>query len=89
MNAGWNAIRINENFDHDFPDWFTVETEDQATLGAEKRLELMNWGRKDVQKDLEWVEIWGLDDILQLFGFPEDLTKPIKTTYIRNYLDDE
>jgi REG-2-like HAD superfamily hydrolase len=87
--AGWTAIRINENFDQDFPDWFAVDSEAQAAQGAEKRLELMNWGRRDVEKEMEWVEIWGLDDILQLFGFPEDLEKPIKTTYIRNFLDDE
>ena len=89
VGAGWVAIRINEQFDKEFPDWFDVDDESQAAQGQERRLELMNWGRKDLERDMEWVEIWGLDDILELFGFPEDLTKPISTTYIRNFLDDE
>jgi hypothetical protein len=39
--------------------------------------------------DSRWLEIWGLDDILFLFGFPDDPSKPIKTTYIRSVLEDE
>lgn len=89
LKAGWTAIRINEQFDADFPDWFDVDTEEQAGQGQERRMELMNWGRKNVATGEEWVEIWGLDDILQLFGFPEDLNKPIATTYVRNFYDDE
>ena len=62
----------------------------------------MQWGRRDLarpasgsaasegldSKRLEWIELWGLDDILFLFGFPEDPTKQIRTTYIKNVLDD-
>ena len=46
---------------------------------------------KEISKSsgMEWVELWGLDDILFLFGFPDDPDKPIRTTYIRNVLDDQ
>jgi hypothetical protein len=43
----------------------------------------MWWGRRDTARGLDWVEIWGLDDVLTLFGFPED------ETYIRNFQSDE
>ena len=81
-------MRYNEWFDEDFPDWDSFDTEEQAEEGAESRSVLMQWGRKDSDSGLEWYELWGLDDILTLFGFPEDDNKPIKTTYIRNYRDD-
>ena len=87
-DAGWTALRINDKFDDDFPDWFDIDTEEGAAAGADRRLELMNWGRKDLESGREWVEIWGIDDVLELFGFPEDLEKPIATTYVRGYLDD-
>ncbi len=88
VKAGWTAIRINENFDEDFPDWFDIDTAETVEAGIDKRMALMNWGRKDITTSYEWVEIWGLDDILQLFGFPEDLEKPIATTVLRGYTDD-
>lgn len=88
INAGWGAMRYNEWFDEDFPDWDSFDTEEQAEEGAESRSVLMQWGRKDSDSGLEWYELWGLDDVLTLFGFPEDDNKPIKTTYIRNYRDD-
>ena len=49
----------------------------------------MWWGRRDTAKGLDWIEIWGIDDILTLFGFPADETKPISTTYIRNFRSDD
>ena len=49
----------------------------------------MWWGRRDTSRGLDWVEIWGLDDVLTLFGFPEDDTKLIPTTYVRNFQSDE
>ena len=40
-------------------------------------------GRRDTDRNLDWIEMWGLDDVLTLFGFPEDVNKPIPTTYVR------
>lgn len=59
------------------------------SIGGLRRQELMWWGRRDTARGLDWVEIWGLDDVLTLFGFPEDETKLIPTTYIRNFQSDE
>ena len=86
--AGWNSLRSNEWFDEDFPDWNEIDAEEKADEGAAKRQKLMYWGRKDTVTNLEWIELWGTDDILTLFGFPLDESKPISTTYIRGYLDD-
>lgn len=87
-NAGWTPMRFNEWFDNDFPDWESIETIEEAESGAKNRSILMQWGRKDIKTGLQWYELWGLDDILTLFGFPEDEEKSIRTTYIRNYRDD-
>ena len=87
--AGWTPLRYNEWFDEDFPDWLDTDTQAGAEQGAARRKELMWWGRHDTAKGLDWVEMWGLDDILTLFGFPDDDKKPIATTYIRNFRDDE
>ena len=86
--AGWNPLRSNEWFDEEFPDWRDSDTEENAEEGALRRQKLMHWGRKDTVTNLEWIELWGTDDILTLFGFPPDESKPIPTTYIRGYLDD-
>eukprot|EP01038_Epipyxis_sp_PR26KG_P004677 gene4677-6571_t len=87
--ANWTPIHINENFDAGFPDWTEIETNSQADEGAKKRSDLMEWGRRDISRNnLEWFEVWGLDDILYLFGFPDDPLMPIKTTIIRGFLDD-
>lgn len=86
--AGWNAVRYNEWFDEDFPDWFDIETIETANEGFERRAALQQWGRRDLAKDLTWVELWGLDDILFLFGLPEDDERPLKTTYIRGFRSD-
>jgi hypothetical protein len=58
------------------------------------RRALLEWGRKSLDRNkenggLEWMEIWGLDDVLVLFGFPDDNEKPIKTTYLRGVLQDD
>lgn len=87
VDAGWTAMRINEKFDDDFPDWFQVDTAETIAATSERRQEMMHWGRKDLLTGREWVEIWGLDDALQLFGFPEDPDKPIATTYLRGQED--
>ena len=86
--AGWNPLRSNEWFDEEFPDWRDIDSEENAEEGALRRQKLMHWGRKDTVTNLEWIELWGTDDILTLFGFPADESKPIPTTYIRGYLDD-
>ena len=65
------------------------DTAENAEAGSLRRQELMWWGRRDTAKGLDWVEIWGIDDILTLFGFPADETKPISTTYIRNFRSDD
>lgn len=88
-SAGWTPLRLREWFDEDFPDWNDVDTPETADVGARRRIDLLKWGRRDTASGLEWIELWGLDDLLKLLGFPEDPTKPIKTTYIRNVLGDE
>lgn len=88
VDAGWTALRIHTDFDEDFPDWFDTDTDSSAPEGAERRTRLMDWGRRNTQTGREWTEIWGLDDVLYLFGFPEDPEKPIPTTYVRGYRDD-
>ena len=88
-SAGWNALRYNEWFDEEFPDWFEVDDFESADEGAKNRRLLMEWGRKDVSKtDLSWIELWGQDEVLYLFGFPEDPSKPLKTTYVKNIRGD-
>ncbi len=81
-------MRVHENFDEGFPYWFEVDTESTVPASAEKRLRLIDWGRRDTNTGHEWMEMWGLDEVLSLFGFPEDLDKPIPTTYVRGYTDD-
>ena len=86
--AGWTPLRFNEWFDEQFPDWNSVETIETAKEGSSKQLEFYKWGRRDSSTGLEWIELWGIDELLSLFGHPEDETKPIKTTYIRNFRGD-
>lgn len=86
--AGWTAVRYNEWFDEEFPDWFDIDTIETANEGFERRAALQQWGRRDTAKDLAWVELWGLDDILYLFGLPEDDERPLRTTYIRGFRSD-
>jgi FMN phosphatase YigB (HAD superfamily) len=86
--AGWTPMRYNEWFDNEFPDWFDTDTAERAEEGALRRQELMWWGRRDTSRGLDWVEIWGLDDVLTLFGFPSEDSKPVATTYVRGFRDD-
>ena len=86
--AGWTGMRFKFWFDEDLPDWSAIESEEEADQGAAKRQEIMLWGRRDSTTGVEWVELWGLDDILTVFGLPDDDNKPIKTTYIRGFYDD-
>lgn len=88
FGVGLNAIRFNEWFDEDFPDWTDTASIQTSRLSAEKQLAFYTWGRKDTSTGLQWTEIWDLTDILTLFGFPDDDKKPIKTTYIRNVKGD-
>ena len=88
LDAGWTPVRFNEKFDDDFPDWNEFEEAQDAISGAERHQAFYNWGRKDLSTGLEWTEIWGLDDLLFLFGFPDDDEKPIKSTYIRAFTED-
>ena len=87
-SAGWIPLRYNEWFDQDFPDWYDIDSKETAAEGSLRRQKLMWWGRRDTVRGLDWVEIWGLNDILTLFGFPDDDKKPIATTYIRAFRDD-
>jgi FMN phosphatase YigB (HAD superfamily) len=87
--AGWTPLHFKEWFDEDFPDWTTaVDTPGTADQGQARHEEIMYWGRRDTTRDLEWVEIWALTDVLRLFGFPLDESRPLRTTYIRAVLDD-
>lgn len=86
--AGWTAMRFNENFDDEFPDWSEVDTIETADQGLERRKKLMDWGRKDTGTGAEWVEIWGLEEILTMFGFPDDPQRPVRTTVLRGFLED-
>mmetsp|Transcript_14122 Transcript_14122/g.23494 ORF Transcript_14122/g.23494 Transcript_14122/m.23494 type:complete len:396 (-) Transcript_14122:286-1473(-) len=92
--AGWTPLRYNEWFDDEFPDWNDIDDTEEADSGADRRRALLEWGRKALDRHpetggLEWVELWGLDDILTLFGFPDDDEKPIRTTVLRGFLQDD
>jgi len=86
--AGWSPMILNEWFDEQFPDWFDIDTAETADEGYERRAALQFWGRRDPEKDVTWVELWGLDEILHLFGLPDDEERPVRTTYIRGFRDD-
>lgn len=86
--AGWNSLRFNEWFDEDFPDWTVADAASEAEQGIARHSAFMKWGRRDPARGLEWTDVWSLDDILYLFGFPEDMNKPVATTYIRGVHED-
>ena len=88
LAAGWTPLRFNEWYDEEFPDWTDVDTEQMATEGAVRRQAALQWGRREVETGLEWVEIWGLDDVLSLFGFPDDDSKLLKTTLLKGVYED-
>jgi len=84
VGAGWTAMRVNEWFDKDVPDWNAVESEEGALGERQSRLQLMHWGRVDKAVGMQWYELWGLDDILTLFGVPDDDDKSVVATYVSN-----
>lgn len=86
--AGWNPIRFNQWFDNEFPDWTQVDSQEDAQDGAAARMKLMTWGRRDPRSNLQWIEFWSIDDILQLFGLPQDENMTFRTTYVRGFRDD-
>ena len=88
INSQWNPIIFNEAFDEQFPDWSSMNTIETADKGNNLAKSYMTFGRKDTSNGNEWYELWSLDDILYLFGFPEDLLKPIQTTFIKAVRDD-
>ena len=87
--AGWNALHLYENFDEQFMDWYHVDkTLEEVEATSEKAGEVFRWGRKDVSLGIEWVELWGLDQVLHRFGFPEDDNRLVRTTRLRGFLED-
>jgi hypothetical protein len=89
--AGWRPMRFNEDFDEDFPDWNDVETAEQQDDPAHvaNRESVLKWGRRNSVTGLEWTEIWGLDDMLTLFGLPDDEEKLIPVTITKGVYEDE
>lgn len=91
LAAGWRPVRFNEDFDEDFPDWTDIETpeqQDDPTHAAERE-GVLKWGRRNTVTGLEWTEIWGLDDMLTLFGLPDDEEKLIPVTITKGIYEDE
>lgn len=86
--AGWNGLHYIENFDETFPDWSEIQSNENTDEGFKRAKDLMEWGRKNTLTNVTWTEIWGLDDILFLFGFPEDPNKKIATTLIRGFKEE-
>lgn len=89
LKANWNALRFNGNFDEDFPDWTYINTPETADEGADYAASFLKFGRRCTERNIEWIELWSLVDILQLLGFPEDNERRIETTYIKNVRGDE
>lgn len=88
LAAGWTPLRFNEWYDEEFPDWTDTDTELTSADGAARRQAALQWGRREVETGLEWVEIWGLDDVLSLFGFPDDESKLLSTTLLKGVYED-
>lgn len=90
VSAGWTPLIFRQWFDESFPDWYAIESVEEADQGFQKRKAYMDWGRRDPARGgLEWIETWDLDDVLYLSGLPEDPEKPIHTTYLRGFLTDQ
>ena len=88
--AGWRPMRYNEDFDEDFADWEAVETaEQQEDLKHVTDRECSEVGpakhryRERMDRNL------GLDDVLTLFGLPDDDEKLIPVTVTRGIYEDE
>lgn len=88
-SAGWNAMHYNKNFDEVFPDWSEINTVATAADGHNLARARMLLGRKDLTTGAEWTELWGLDDVLHMFGFPDDQTKMVRTSRIRGAYEDD
>ena len=82
--ADWTALHLNERCDNDLPDWDAFDSEELAAEGQQARQKLLHWGRRDMTTGLQWYELWGLRDILTLFGYDndddDDHNKVIRTT---------
>lgn len=101
--AGWTALRYHEWFDEDFPGWDAAEGEDlgqeQREQGQRDRRAALQWGRRSTDRNvtlpdgstvpLEWYELWSLEDVLTLFGFPHDTKKTYKTTVLKGAFDED
>lgn len=89
--AGWRPMRYNEDFDEDFNDWDMVETAEQQDDPGHvtDRESVLKWGRRNSETGREWTEIWGLDDMLTLFGLPDDDEKLIPVTVTKGIYEDE
>lgn len=101
--AGWTALRYNEWFDQDFPGWDAAlgEDSDQAQRDREQteRRAVLQWGRRSLDRTvslpdgsttaLEWHEMWALEDVLGLFGFPDDPARTYCTTLLKGVYDDD
>jgi hypothetical protein len=87
LSANWEALHLMENFDEHFPDWSQYDSIDQARDSQIRSRKILEMGRKDLKTNQEWIELWGLDDILYLFGFPEDFSKPFRTTTFKGLED--
>lgn len=81
--AGWSKFLYYENFDESFIDWDDVATPENTEQKCVEARQMLEWGRKDVSNGLEWVELWGIDDLLTVFGFPDDLKRPIRITKLK------
>jgi hypothetical protein len=88
FKAGWTPMRFREWFDEDFPDWTVVDTDDTVVEAAKERAKYLYFGRRDKKLNIDWVELWGLDDVLHLFGFPPDMERPLATNYMKGAGDE-
>ncbi len=100
--AGWTALRYNEWFDEDFPGWEAAQGEDsdqaQRDQAPADRSAVLQWGRRSLDRTvtlpggstaaLEWHELWSLEDVLSLFGLPEDASRTYSTTVLKGVYDD-
>jgi hypothetical protein len=87
--ANWTALHLNERCDNDLPDWDAIDSEELTAEGQQARKDLLHWGRRDTATGLQWYELWGLRDILTLFGYDDDDDdKVICTTCVHNARED-
>lgn len=92
IRSNWKGFHYYEKYEESFMDWREYYTQENATIGQQKAKENLFFGRKDnsiTDINMEWTEIWGLEEILTLFGFPDDPNLTYKTTVIRGIYEDE